>query len=57
MTYLEDGRCSLSNNLNLYEYLKFLLEHHPNKRMSDNELANLAPWSETVQELCRNKME
>ena len=99
MTYLEDGRCSLSNNLsencirpvtvgrknwlfsdtpdgakanslyltivemakaynlNLYEYLKFLLEHRPNKRMSDDELANLAPWSETVQELCRNKME
>ncbi len=99
MTYLEDGRCSLSNNLsencirpvtvgrknwlfsdtpdgananslyltivemakaydlNLYEYLKFLLEHRPNKSMSDDELANLAPWSETVQGLCRNKME
>ena len=99
MTYLEDGRCSLSNNLsenairpvtvgrknwlfsdtpdgaqanalyltmvemakaydlNLYEYLKFVLEHRPSKTMTDDELAILAPWSETVQQLCRNKME
>lgn len=99
MTYLEDGRCSLSNNLsenairpvtvgrknwlfsdtpggatanalyltivemakayelNLYEYLKFLLEHRPGANMSDEELAKLAPWDETVQELCKNKME
>lgn len=99
MTYLEDGRCSLSNNLsencirpvtvgrknwlfsdtpdgatanslyltivemakaynlNLYEYLKYLLEQRPNKNMSDDELANLAPWSETVQDICSNKME
>lgn len=99
MTYLEDGRCSLSNNLsencirpvtvgrknwlfsdapdgatanslyltivemakaynlNLYEYLKYLLEQRPNKNMSDDELANLAPWSEKVQDICSNKME
>ena len=99
MTYLEDGRCSLSNNLsenairsvtigrknwlfsdtpdgaqanalyltmvemakaydlNLYEYLKFVLEHRPSKTMIDDELAILAPWSETVQQLCKNKME
>lgn len=99
MTYLEDGRCSLSNNLsencirpvtvgrknwlfsdtpdgananalyltivemakaynlNLYEYLKYLLEHRPNKDMSDDELANLAPWSEEVQEKCSKQME
>jgi transposase len=98
MTYLEDGRCSLSNNLsenairpvtvgrknwlfsdtpegatanslyltliemakaydlNLYEYLKFLLENRPSKNMTDDELAKLAPWNETVQELCKNKM-
>lgn len=97
MTYLEDGCCSLSNNLsensirpvtvgrknwlfsdtpegaaanalhltivemakayglNLYEYLKYLLEHRPNKDMSDDELASLAPWNEMVQEKCRNK--
>ena len=90
MTYLEDGRCSLSNNLsenairpvtvgrknwlfsdtaegakanalyltivemaktynlNLYDYLKFLFEHRPNKDMSDEEFENLAPWNEHV---------
>jgi transposase len=99
MTYLEDGRCSLSNNLsensirpvtvgrknwlfsdtpegatanslyltiiemakaydlNLYEYLKFLLENRPSEGMSDEEIAKLAPWNETVQKLCKNKME
>jgi hypothetical protein len=35
-------------SLNLYEYLKYLLEHRPSKDMSDDELAKLAPWSETV---------
>ena len=99
MTYLEDGRCSLSNNLsencirpvtvgrknwlfsdtpdgananalyltivemakaynlNLYEYLKYLLGNRPNKDMSDDELAKLAPWSEEVQEKCSKQME
>lgn len=99
MTYLEDGRCSLSNNLsensirpvtvgrknwlfsdtmdgasanalyltivemakayklNLYEYLKYLLEHRPRKDMAEDELAMLTPWSEDVQEKCSNKME
>lgn len=99
MTFLEDGRCSLSNNLsensirpvtvgrknwlfsdtpdgatanalyltivemakaynlNLYEYLKYLLEHRPSKEMSDDELAKLAPWSEAIQEKCSNKHE
>ena len=99
MTYLEDGRCSLSNNLsenairpvtvgrknwlfsdtpegatanslyltivemakvyglNLYEYLKLLLEKRPSKDMPDDELAKLAPWNETIQELCKIKME
>lgn len=95
MTYLEDGRCSLSNNLsensirpvtvgrknwlfsdtaegaranalyltivemakiynlNLYEYLKFLFDHRPNKDMTDEEFENLAPWNKHVQELCK----
>ena len=99
MTYLEDGRCSLSNNLsensirpvtvgrknwlfldtpdgahanaiyltivemakayhlNLYEYLKYLLEHRPNSDMTDEELDSLAPWNETVQQQCSNKTE
>lgn len=95
MTYLEDGRCSLSNNLsensirpvtvgrknwlfsdspdgatanamyltivemakvydlNLYEYLKFLLEHRPSESMTDDELEYLSPWSKIVQEQCK----
>lgn len=97
MTYLEDGRYSLSNNLsensirpvtvgrknwlfsdtpdgatanalyltivemanaydlNLYEYLKYLLEHRPGKDMQDDELAQLALWSEKLREECNNK--
>lgn len=97
MTYLEDGRCSLSNNLsensirpvtvgrknwlfsdssdgatanamyltivemakaydlNLYEYLKFLLEHRPNENMADEELDYLAPWSIDMQKQCSIK--
>ena len=35
-------------NLNLYEYLKYLLEHCPYKDMADDEFAKLAPWSEDV---------
>lgn len=30
-------------DLNLYEYLKFLLEHQQNENMSDKELNHLAP--------------
>ena len=40
-------------NLNLYDYLKFLFEHRPNKDMSDKEFETLAPWNEHVQELCK----
>jgi transposase/uncharacterized coiled-coil protein SlyX len=96
-TYLEDGRCSFTNNLsensirpftvgrknwlfsssvdganasavvytmvemakahdlNIYGYLKFLLEHRPNKEMTDEQLADLAPWSEKLQSI-KNRM-
>lgn len=92
-TYLEDGRCSFTNNLsenairpfavgrknwlfsdsvdganvsavvytmvemakahdlNIYGYLKFLLEHRPTKEMTDDQLAELAPWSEKLQSI------
>ena len=92
-TYLEDGRCSFTNNLsenairpfavgrknwlfsdsveganasavvytmvemakahdlNVYGYLKFLLDHRPTKEMTDNQLAELAPWSEKLQSI------
>ena len=96
-TYLEDGRCSFTNNLsenairpfavgrknwlfsssvdganasavvytmvemakahglNIYGYLKFLLEHRPGKDMADEQLAELAPWSEKLQSI-KNRM-
>jgi transposase len=91
-TYLEDGRCSFSNNLsenaipfvvgrkgwlfsdtpagaetsamictmvenakangvNVYQYLKLLLEKQSNDRMMDEELEKLAPWNEEVKTL------
>ena len=96
-TYLEDGRCSFTNNLsenairpfavgrknwlfsssvdganasavvytmvemakahglNIYGYLKFLLENRPSKNMTDEQLAELAPWSEKPQSI-KNRM-
>lgn len=96
MTYLEDGHCSLSNNLsenairpftvgrknwlfsaspkgatassivytmvemakandlNTYKYLAYLLSQRPNDKMSDEQLEQLAPWSETVKANCQN---
>ena len=96
-TYLEDGRCSFTNNLsenaihpfavrrknwlfsisvdganaravvyttvemtkahelNIYGYLKLLLEHRPSKDMTDEQLNELAPRSEKLQ-FIKNRM-
>ena len=95
-TYLEDGRCSYSNNLsenairpfcvgrrnwlfsdtpkgaqasttvytmvemakaydlNIRDYLEFLLEQRPSGEMSDEELDCFAPWNEQVKGRCGN---
>ena len=53
--YLTIVEMAKAYELNLYEYLKFLLEHRPNENMSDKELDHLAPWSTEVQELCSIK--
>ena len=37
--------------------MKFLLEQRPSKEMSDEELSNLAPWNEDVQNLYRIEMQ
>jgi hypothetical protein len=42
-----------SYNLNLYEYLNFVLQHRPNKKMSEEELSKLAPWNEEVLNICK----
>ena len=47
-----DGK---STWLNIYGYLKFLLEHRPGKDMTDEQLAELAPWSEKLQSI-KNRM-
>ena len=99
MTYLEDGHCSLSNNLsenairpftvgrknwlfsaspkgaassaivytmvemakandlNTYKYLTYLLSQRPDAKMSDEQLEQLAPWSETAKMNCQNSTE
>lgn len=96
-TYLEDGRCSFSNNLsenairpfvvgrkgwlfsdtpagaetsaiiytmvenakangvNVYQYLKLLLEKQPNNQMKDEELEKLAPWNKEVKTLLETR--
>lgn len=38
-----------AHELNVYRYLKFLLEHRPSKEMADEQLADLASWSEKPQ--------
>lgn len=96
-TYLEDGRCSFTNNLsenairpftvgrknwlfsdtvagaeassvvytmvemakahglNIYDYLKFVLDNRPDENWSDEQLETLAPWNEAVGYL-KNRM-
>jgi hypothetical protein len=95
MTYLEDGRCSLSNNLseqkmksyligrkgwlfcdtptgadaatitysmvetarahdlNVFEYIKYVLEQRPNSEMDEEELMALMPWNKKIMEQCK----
>ncbi|MCI5885867.1 MAG: transposase domain-containing protein, partial [Clostridiales bacterium] len=40
-----------AHGLNIYGYLKFLLEHRPSKDMTDEQLEELAPWSEKLQSI------
>ena len=44
-----------AHGLNIYGYLKFLLEHRPSENMTDEQLAELAPWSEKIQSI-KNRM-
>ena len=40
-----------SGSLKVTSFLKFLLEHRPSKDMTDEQLAELAPWSEKLQSI------
>ena len=42
------------NNLNTYKYLIYLLSQRPNDKMSDEQLEQSAPWSETAKVNCQN---
>lgn len=44
-----------AHDLNVYGYLRFLLEHWPSKEMSDEQFAELAPWSEKLLSI-KNRM-
>ncbi len=37
-----------ANGVNVYQYLKLLLEKQPNYKMKDEELEKLAPWNKEV---------
>ncbi len=41
-----------ANNIDPEKYLEYLLESRPSADMSDEELEQLAPWSEATREAC-----
>ena len=43
-----------ANDLNTYKYLTYLLSQRPDDEMSDEQLEQLAPWSETAKANCQN---
>lgn len=43
-----------ANDLNTYKYLTYLLSQRPDDEMSDEQLEQLAPWSETAKMNCQN---
>ncbi len=53
--YLTVVEMAKAYGLYLYKYLNFLFERRPSKDMSDEELEKLAPWNESVKELCSVK--
>ena len=40
-----------AHNLNIYGYFSYVLEQRPDETWSDEQLAELAPWSEKLQTL------
>ena len=43
------------HELNIYRYLKYIIEHRPNVKMDDVEFERLALWSAEVQQICKMK--
>ena len=46
-----------ANGIDPLRYLTYLLENRPNADMSDDELEQLAPWSEAARKQCENNVE
>ena len=44
-----------AHDLNIYDYLKYILDQRPDQNWTDEQLADLAPWSEKLQHL-KNRM-
>jgi hypothetical protein len=42
-----------ANHLNVFNYLKYLLEHRPSETMDDDHLSKLLPWNEEVVKICK----
>ena len=45
-----------AHGLNIYKYLKFLLDRLPGTKMADSALAKLAPWDQDVKANCSGAM-
>ena len=45
-----------AHGLNIYKYLKYLLDRLPGTKMNDNALAKLAPWDQDVKANCSGAM-
>ena len=45
-----------AHDLNIFKYLTYILEHRPDKNMTDDQLALLAPWNQEVINTCKNKI-
>ena len=45
-----------THDLNIFKYLKYLLERLPGTKMSDNALSKLAPWNQDVIACCSGAM-
>ena len=44
-----------SNGVNIYQYLRYLLEACPTGHMSDEELEQLAPWNPEVKRITEQR--
>lgn len=45
-----------AHGLNIYKYLKYLLERLPGTKMADSALSKLAPWDQDVITSCSGAM-